>query len=105
MTPQTDQYTWPVPSPTDTARALAGIDGDIRRGLPPKIEDALIFLAAVRAADADPDQPVPFTLTPKARALLDQVPEDQWACEQCGAAWFGAAPGDGLCPACRAGEG
>ena len=50
MTPATDHYTWPVPSPADTARALAGISGDIRRGLPPKIDDALIFLAAVRAA-------------------------------------------------------
>jgi hypothetical protein len=76
MTPATDHYTWPVPSPVDTARALAGIGGDIRRGLPPKIDDALIFLAAVRAADAapdpDPDQPIPFTLTAKARAALDQ---------------------------------
>ena len=106
MTPATDPYTWPVPSPADTARALAGISGDIRRGLPPKIDDALIFLAAVRAADAapDPGQPIPFTLTPKARALLDQVPDDQWACERCGAAWFGTPPDDGLCPPCRAGE-
>jgi hypothetical protein len=51
-----------------------------------------------------PDQPVPFTLTPKADALLDQVPEGQWACSGCGDAWFGSAPGDGLCLACRAGE-
>ena len=108
MTPATDHYTWPVPSPADTARALAGISGDITRGLPPKIEDALIFLAAVRAADAapgpGPGQPVPFTLTPKALALLDQVPDDQWACERYGAAWFGTPPEDRLCPPCRAGE-
>lgn len=102
MTPATDPYTWPVPSPADTARALTGIDGDLRRGLPPKIDDTLIFLAAVRAAD--PDQPVPFTLTPKAHALLDQPPDDQWACERCGAAYFGTPPDDGLCSACRPGQ-
>jgi hypothetical protein len=74
MTPVTDRYTWPTPSPADTARALAGIDGDIRRGLPPKLDDALILLAAIRVADTalDPDQPVPFTLTAKAHAALDQ---------------------------------
>ena len=106
MTPATDPYAWPVPSPADTARALTGISGDIARGLPPKVDDALIFLAAVRAADATPDpgQPIPFTLTPKALALLDQVPDGQWACERCGAAWFGTPPDDGLCLACRAGE-
>jgi hypothetical protein len=74
MTPATDHYIWPVPSSADTARALAGISGDIARGLPPKIDDALIVLAAVRAADAadaDPGQPVPFTLTAKAHAALD----------------------------------
>ena len=52
----------------------------------------------------DPDQPIPFTLTPQAHALLSQLPEGQWACEQCGAAYFGAPPEDGLCPACRPGE-
>ncbi len=103
MTPATDPCTWPIPTPADTARALAGICGDIRRGLPPKLDDALIFLAAVRAA-SDPGQPIPFTLTPKARALLDQAPDGQWACERCGAAWFGAPPDDGLCPPCRAEE-
>jgi hypothetical protein len=25
-----------------------------------------------------------------------------WACRTCGAAWFGTAPDDGLCPGCRA---
>jgi hypothetical protein len=101
MTPATNSYTWPVPSPADTARALAGISGDIRRGLPPKLDEALIFLAAVRAGTTpDPGQPVPFTLTAKALALLDQVPEDQRACERCGAAWFGTPPDDGLCPGC-----
>ena len=74
MTPVTERYAWPTPSPADTARALAGISGDIRRGLPPKIDDALIVLAAVRAAGATPDpgQPSPFTLTAKAHAALDQ---------------------------------
>ena len=59
-----------------------------------------------RTADLgiDPDQPVPFTLTPRAHALLDQVPEDQWACSGCGDAWFGEPPDDGLCPACRLGQ-
>ena len=74
MTTATGHYAWPVPSPADTARALAGIDGDLRHGLPPQIDDALIVLAAVRAADAadaDPGQPVPFTLTAKAHAALD----------------------------------
>ena len=110
MTPMTGRHTWPVPDPADTARALAGIDGDIRRGLPPKIDDALIVLAGVRAADATPDpdpgQPVPFTLTPKAHAALDSddTPPGpgEWGCDQCGAAWFGTPPEDGLCPACRA---
>ncbi len=74
MTPTTGRCTWPVPSPADTARALTGISGDLRHGLPPKIDDALIVLAAVRAATTDPgpDQPIPFTLTAKAHAALDQ---------------------------------
>ena len=74
MTSAADPYAWPVPAPADTARALEGISGDIARGLPPKIDDALIFLAAVRAADdtPGPDQPIPFTLTAKAHAALDQ---------------------------------
>jgi len=46
-------YAWPAPSPADTARAAEGIAGDIWRGLPPKIDDALIFLAAIRALDED----------------------------------------------------
>ena len=95
-------YTWPVPAAADTARALEGISGDIARGLPPKLDEALIVLAAVRAAG--PDRPVPYSLTPKACALLDQVPEGQWACAGCGDAWFGDVPDDGLCQACRAGE-
>jgi hypothetical protein len=103
MTTATDHYAWPVPSPIDTARALAGIGGDLSRGLPPKIDDALTVLAAVRAANTvpDPDQPVPFTLTPEANALLDQVLDGQWACGRCGAAYFGTSPGDGRCPGCR----
>ncbi len=73
MTPAAD-YAWPVPSPAEVARALAGISGDIARGLPPKIEDALIVLAAVRAADSEPEpeQPIPFTLTANAHAALDE---------------------------------
>ena len=108
MTPAPDPYSWPVPSPADTDRALTGIGGDIARGLPPKLDDALIVLAAVRAAD-NPNQPVPFTLTPRAHAALDSdgTPPGpgEWACDQCGAAWFGTPPDDGLCPACRAAQG
>jgi len=68
-----DRYAWPVPAAADAARALEGISGDLARGLPPKLDEALIFLAALHAADADPgpDQPVPYTLTPKAHAALD----------------------------------
>jgi hypothetical protein len=28
----------------------------------------------------------------------------QWACHQCGAAWFGTPPEDGLCPGCGTGS-
>jgi hypothetical protein len=107
----TDRATWPTPSPADTGRAVAGIDGDIRRGLPPKVDDALIFLAAVRAAGAtpDPDQPVPFTLSPKAHAELDSGDTapgpGEWGCDQCGVAFFGTPPEGGQCPACRGGKG
>jgi hypothetical protein len=106
MTTTTGRYTWPVPSPADTARALTGISGDLRHGLPPKVDDALIFLAAVRAADTepDPDRPIPFTLTAKAHAALDEDGPAEWGCEQCGAAYLGTPPDDGLCRACRAGE-
>jgi hypothetical protein len=113
MTAVTDRYTWPDPDPADTARALAGIGGDIRHGLPPKVDEALIVLAAVRAAgtapNPDPDQPVPFTLTPQAHAELDTdgAPPGpgEWGCDQCGGAFFGTVPEDGLCPACRGGKG
>jgi hypothetical protein len=50
-------------------------------------------------------RPVPFTLTPKAHALLDQVPDGQWACEQCGAACFGTPPDGRRCPGCAEGPG
>jgi hypothetical protein len=120
----TGSCAWPVPGPAGTARALAGISGDIARGLPPKTGDALIFLAAVRAAGTapglGPDQPIPFSLTSKALAALDSGttatamdcgcgPDDcaacagsGWACLRCGDAFFGTAPDDGLCPPCRA---
>jgi hypothetical protein len=57
MTSMADHYAWPVPSPADTAHALEGIDGDIRHGLPPKIGDVLVFLAAIHAADEDQQTP------------------------------------------------
>lgn len=75
-----------------------------------------------------PDEPIPYTLTPKAEAFLDLVDlaarhasvavvdgalylrpalvesvidgVAAWACSQCGAAWFGPLPDDGLCPDC-----
>jgi len=66
----------------------------------------------------DLGQPIPYTLTAKAHAALDQdnsrgrYEEDtpaatglgEWGCERCGAAYLGTPPVDGLCPACRAGE-
>jgi hypothetical protein len=66
----------------------------------------------------DPGQPIPYTLTAKAHAVLDldnshgwreedtpaATGPDEWGCERCGAACLGTAPDDGLCPACRAGE-
>lgn len=73
--------------------------------------------------DDDPDHPVPFTLTPKAHAALDQgapPPAPRWgcgydngsactsygwACLRCGDAFFGTPPGDGLCSACRPADG
>ena len=70
MTPATGPYAWPEPAPADTARALEDISGDLARGLPPKLDDALIVLADLRAAFAAPgaDEPIPFTLTAKAGA-------------------------------------
>ena len=77
MTPAPGRYTWPDPDPADTARAAASISADLRHGLPPKTGDALIVLAAIHAIDTvepdpDPGQPIPFTLTAKAHAALDQ---------------------------------
>ena len=71
------------------------------------------------ALAADPGQPVPYTLTAKAHAALDQdnsrgrYEEDtpaatglgEWGCERCGAAYLGTEPEDGLCTPCRTGEG
>jgi hypothetical protein len=63
----------------------------------------------------DPDEPVPLTLPPRGYAALvddpgpvEAVPvvdgsADEWSCETCGAAYFGARPDDGLCGSCRAG--
>lgn len=75
MTPATGRYTWPIPDPADTARAAAGISEDLRHGLPPKTGDALIILAALHAVDTaapGPGQPIPFVLTARAHAALDQ---------------------------------
>jgi hypothetical protein len=61
----------------------------------------------------DLDEPVPYTLTPKALAFLDLTPHpvtqfgvlgsssDGWACGRCGFAWFGPVPDDGQCRNCR----
>ena len=49
MTPAADRYTWPEPTPAEAVDAFAGVIGDIRRDLPPKLDDVLVFLAAVRA--------------------------------------------------------
>jgi hypothetical protein len=60
--------------------------------------------APARHPAADPGQPIPCALTPKALALLaglEDIPPGQWACRTCGSAYFGTAPGDGLCPDCR----
>jgi hypothetical protein len=60
---------------------------------------------------AIPDRPIPFTLTPKAHALLGTATPaaapgpGEWGCDQCGAAYFGTPPGGGLCPPCRGGTG
>jgi hypothetical protein len=62
------------------------------------------------------DTPIPYTLTPKAHAVLAAPPlprcafgeancacaGDSWACLGCSDAYFGTAPDDGLCPDCRA---
>jgi hypothetical protein len=70
------------------------------------------------------DEPVPYTLTPKAHAFFgreehytrlyaaelaalaagdeDQGPgEYEWECTWCGSVWFGTAPDDQTCDACR----
>jgi hypothetical protein len=71
-------------------------------------------------AAANLDQPVPFTLTPKAHAALARDDDGSgpfldcgcgydnceacagcgWACQRCGLAFFGTPPDDGLCAAC-----
>jgi hypothetical protein len=55
------------------------------------------------AWDADPDQPIPFTLTPKALAALASPADTagEWACRGCGDAFFGTAPETGLCLPCQ----
>jgi len=69
---------------------------------------------ALGIADPDPGQPIPYTLTAKAHAVLDQddtMPGTaagpgpaEWGCDRCGAAYLGTSPDDGLCLACRAAE-
>ena len=57
---------------------------------------------------ATPDCPIPFTLTPQAYAALGTATPPgpgEWGCDQCGAAFFGTPPDDGLCPPCRGGTG
>jgi hypothetical protein len=58
------------------------------------------------APRTDLDRPIPFTLTPKALALLADPGAEpgEWACIRCADAWFGTPPGDGLCSSCRAEE-
>jgi hypothetical protein len=53
------------------------------------------------------DGPISFTLTPKAYAVLGTATPGlgEWSCDQCGAAFFGTPPEDGLCLACRGGTG
>ena len=71
-------------------------------------------------AAAHLDQLIRFTLTPKAHAALARDDDDSgpvldcgcghddceacagqgWACQQCGLAFFGTRPDDGLCAGC-----
>jgi hypothetical protein len=37
-------------------------------------------------------------------ALLEATPAGQWACQRCGAAYFGTPPERGLCPGCQAAD-
>ena len=96
----------PLPAAPEPGCAPAAASGTTSATCTRKATDDHPPRPGTRTADlgTGPDQPVPFTLTPKAHALLDQVPEGQWACTGCGDAWFGAPPDDGLCPACRPGQ-
>jgi hypothetical protein len=71
---------------------------------------------------AVPDRSVPYRLTAMAYAVIAPAGPGPvmdcgcgyddcsacagygWACLRCGAAFFGATPEDGLCPACGAAE-
>jgi hypothetical protein len=60
---------------------------------------------APAAWPADADQPIGYTLTPKALAAVGtgpagEIPPGEWACRTCGAAYFGTAPETGQCPGC-----
>jgi hypothetical protein len=59
--------------------------------------------AAAINAGAQPVSIRDYRVIINARDRLTRIPEGQWACQLCGAAYFGACPDeDGLCETCRA---
>jgi hypothetical protein len=81
---------------TLTGRAAAAVITAARRA-----ESAI---AAVLTVMPGRDDPVPYTLTPKACGVLGGGPgprDGEWACGACGDAFFSTPPDDGMCPDCR----
>ena len=82
-----------------------------RRELEDEIADVLIVTACfAERAGIDLDAAIAAKLTViYSRGWREEDPAagpgpGEWGCEQCGAAFFGAPPEDGLCPPCRTGQ-
>jgi hypothetical protein len=60
--------------------------------------------AAAITAGARPVSIRQYRTIINARDQAARIPQGQWACQRCGAAYFGTPPEDGRCPACHPGE-
>jgi rubrerythrin len=70
---------------------------------------AMIALATISGGAASAETSLQDQLSARFARLLARTGTapgpGQWGCDQCGAAFFGTPPEDGLCPACRAADG
>ncbi len=90
-------------------KGICATRDDLASELCDVIISAMIALATITGDADSAETSLQAHLSARFARLLARIHTapgpGEWGCEQCGAAFFGTLPEDGLCPACRAGDG